>query len=91
MSLSDFAYAGRDTVNHLGKVALDIIRNASSEINNVAQQIINKIISQGGKEIERVLLNILRGAIEDVYQTPFRLLGKFGKQQLQKLKNKILR
>ena len=91
MSLPDFAYAGRDTVNHLGKVAPDIIRNASSEINNVAQQIINQIISQGGKEIERVLPNILRGATEDVYQTPFRLLGKFGKQQLQKFKNKILR
>ena len=30
--------------------------------------------------MERVLPKILRGAIEDVYQTPFRLLGKFGKE-----------
>ena len=43
-----FAYAGRDTVNQRGKFAPGIIKNASSEINNVAQQIINKIISQGG-------------------------------------------
>ena len=48
------------------------------------------MISQGGKEIERVLPKVRREAIEDVYQTPFRLLGNFGKQQLNKLKRKIL-
>ena len=86
----DFAYAGRYTINQVGKIAPGLIKNASSEINNIAQQRINQIITEGGNEIERVLPNILRGAIEDVYQTPFRLLGKFGRQQLQKLKNKIL-
>ena len=59
-------------------------------MNNVAQQRINQIISQGGKEVERALPKILWGAIEDTYQTPFRLLRNFGKQQLNKLKNKIL-
>ena len=44
----------------------------------------------GGAEIKRVLPKILRGAIEDVYQTPFRLLGKFEKQQFNKIKKKIL-
>ena len=33
-----------------------------------------------------MLPKIIQGAIENVYQTPFRLLGKFGKKQLQKLK-----
>lgn len=46
---------------------------------------------QGGQEVERVLPKILRVAIEDVYQTPFRVLENFGKQQLQKIENKILR
>ena len=87
----DFAYAGRDTVNQVTKIAPGIIKNAGSEINNVAQQRLNKIISLGGKEMERVLPEILRVAIEDVYQTPFRLLGNFRKQQLNKLKNKMLR
>ena len=32
----DFVYAGRDTVNQLGKVAPGIIKNASSEINDIA-------------------------------------------------------
>ena len=55
------------------------------------EQRINQIISKDGVEVERVLPKILRGAIEDVYQTPFWLLGNFGKQQLNKLKRKILR
>ena len=67
----DFAYACRDTVNQVGKIAPGIIKNASNEINNMAQQRINQIVCQGGKEVERVLPKILRGAIEDVYQTPF--------------------
>ena len=41
--------------------------------------------------MERVIPKILRAATEDMYQTPFKLLGNFGKQQLNKLKNKLLR
>ena len=87
----------RDTVNQVGKVAPGIINTASLEINNITQQRTNQIISQvwvgeGGwdRKIKKVLPNILRGATEDVYQTTFCLLGKFGRQQLQKLQNKIL-
>ena len=90
MNRYEFAYAGRDTVNQAAKVAPGVIKNASNEINNVEKQRIDQIISQDGKEIERVLPKVLRGAIKDVYQTPFRLLGNFGKQQLNKLKRKIL-
>ena len=56
-----------------------MIKNAGNEINNIAKERINQIIAEGGKEAERVLPKILRGAIEDVYQTPFRLLKNFGK------------
>ena len=52
---------------------------------------LNQVINTGGAEIERVLPKILRGAIEDVYKTPFRHLGNFGKQQFNKIKRKILR
>ena len=85
----DFAYAGSDTFNQTAKVAPGVIKNASNELNNIAKEIINQIITQAGKEAERVLPKVLRGAIEDVYQTPFRLLRNFGKQQLNKLKRKI--
>ena len=87
----DFAYASRDTVNQEAKVAPGVIKAAADDINRVAEQRINQIISKGGAEVERVLPKILKGAIEDIYRTPFRLLGNFGKQQLNKLKRKILR
>ena len=67
------AYAGRDTVNQLGKIGPGVTKKISSETKNIAQQHIQQAISQGGKELERILPKILRGAIEDVYQTPFRL------------------
>ena len=45
----DFAYAGRDVANHVGKVAPGVTKNASSKINNVAEQGMGQIISNGGK------------------------------------------
>ena len=83
----DFAYAGRDTVNQAAKVAPGIIQAAADNINKIAEQ---QIFSKGSAEVQRVLFKILWGAIEDVCQTHFRLLGNFGKQQLSKLKRKIL-
>ena len=56
----DFAYAGGDTVNQVGKIAPGLIKNTSPEINNIAQQRMNEIISQGGKEVERILSKIFR-------------------------------
>ena len=87
----DFAYAITDTANQAAKVALGVIKAATNDTNKIAEQRINQIISKGGAEVERVLPKILREAIEDVYQTPFRLLGNFGKQQFNKIKRKILR
>ena len=87
----DFACARRDTVNQAAKVAPGVIKAAADDINKVAEQMINQIISKGGAEVDRVFPKILKGAIEDVYKTPFRLLGNFGKQQLNKLQRKILR
>ena len=63
-----------------------MIKAATNDINNIANGRINLIILQGGIVVERVLPKILRGAIEDVYQTPFRLLDNFVKQRLNKFK-----
>lgn len=51
----DFAYAGRDTVNQAAKVAPSIIKAATNDVNKIAEQRINQVISQGGKELECVL------------------------------------
>ena len=59
-------------VNQAAKVVPDVIKAATNDINNIAKDRINQIISQGSKEVERVLPKILRGTIKDVYQMPFR-------------------
>ena len=89
----DFAYARRDVFNQAAKVVPRLIKGTTNEIDKITQQRINQIISQRGKEVECVLPKILRGATEDVYQTqtPFRLLGNFGKKQLNRIKNKCLK
>ena len=62
----------------------------TNEINHIAKDRIDEIVLQRGKEIERALPKILRGTTVDVYQTPFRMLGNFRKQQLNNFKRKIL-
>ena len=75
----DFAYAGRHTVNQVGKIVPVIIKQATGQIDKISQHRINQFIRSGSAEIERVLPKVLCGAIKDVYKTPFRLLGNFGK------------
>ena len=62
-----------------------MIKNASLEISDIAQQRINQIISQGGKEVESILPKILRGAIEDIRNT-FSDAGEFWKTTTLKTK-----
>ena len=87
----DFPYAGRDVVNQAGKVAPKLISEATGEINKIAQQRIDQVVQSGGAEIERVAPKIIRGTIEEVYKTPFRLLGNLGKNQFQKIKSKLFK
>ena len=65
----DFAYAGREEM-WLIKLPKSCpqsdIKTATSDISNIAKERINQIIS---------FPKILKGAIEDVYQMAFRLLG----------------
>ena len=87
----DFAYTCRDIVNQVGKVTPKMISQATGEINKIAQQRIDQVVRSGGAEIERVALKIIRGAIGEVYKTPFRLLGNLGKKQFQKIKRKLFK
>ena len=87
----DFPYAGRDAVNQAGKIAPEIINKATSDINKIAKDRIDQMIKNGGAEVERIAPKIIRGAIEEVYKTPFRLLGNLGKKQFSKIKNKIFK
>ena len=87
----NFAHPGRDVVNQAGKVTPKLINQATGEINKIAQQRIDQVIRSGGAETERVAPKIIKGAIEEVYKTPFRLLGNLGKKQFQKIKRKLFK
>ena len=87
----DFAYAGRDTVNQVDKIAPGITNKATADINKLAKQGIDEVIRDGEAEIERVAPKIIRGAIEEVYKTPFRLLGNLGKKHFMKIKRRLFK
>ena len=87
----EFAYAGRDVVNQAGKVAPENISQATGNINKIVQDGIDQVTRTGGAEIERVAPKIIKGAIEEVYKTPFKLLGNLGKRQFEKIKRKLFK
>ena len=91
----DFAYAGRDVVNqafkNLDKTAHALIQNFKGERNDVLQQRNHQVITEGGAQLKEVGPQQLKGAIEDAYKTPFRLLGNFGKSKLAEAKRQLNR
>ena len=72
-----FAYARRHKVNQAAKVAPGVIKAATNDINNVSEKSANQIRSEGLKQSECISTKLLPGTTEDVYQTPFTLLGEF--------------
>ena len=78
-------------VDQAGKVAPGIISKAVADINKIAKQRIDQAIKNGGAEIERVAPKTIRGAIEEVHKTPFRLLGNLGKKQFLKIKRRLFK
>ena len=78
-------------MNQVGKIAPGIINKATADINKLAKQRIDQVIRQAGVEVERVAPKIIRGAIEEVYKTPFRLLGSLGKKHFMKIKRRLFK
>ena len=87
----DFTYASPDVVNQVGNIAPKIITKATSDINKIAKERIDQIVRSDGAEIEHVAPKIIKDAIEEVYKTPFRLLGNLGKKHFQKIKRKLFK
>ena len=95
MNRHDFAYAGRDTVNqtlkNLNNTAPKLISQTSKEVSKIVEARIKQVINDDGQQIQKITPQIIRGAIEDLYKTPFILLGKLGKQKLYELKRNVLK
>ena len=48
-------------------------------------------MSQGRQQIQKTAPQIIWGAIEDIFKTPYRLLGNLGKKKINQLKQKLSR
>ena len=66
-----------------------LINQTSKEVDKTAETRIRLVINDSGQQIQIIAPQIIQQAIEDVYKTPFRLLGGFGKQKLSQTKKKI--
>ena len=73
----------------LDRLALKLIGQASKEIDKIAESRIKQVINDSGQQIQKIAPKIIQGAIEDIYKTPFRLLGKLGKQKIAELERRI--
>ena len=73
----------------LDTLASKIIGQASKEIDKIAEARIRQVINDGGQHVQKIAPQIIRGAIEDVYKIPFRLLGNLGKKKFAQLKRKL--
>ena len=95
MNRYDFAYAGQDTVNQamkgLDTLAPKLINQTSREIDKIAEARIKQVLNDGRQQIRKLVPQIIRSAMENVYKTPFGLLGNLGKQKLSQLKRKLSR
>ena len=69
----------------------NVIRTASRELDTIAARRINQITCQTGQEIQRIAPAVIKGAIEELYKTPFRLLGAFGRKKYQLMKQRVVR
>ena len=70
-------------------LAPKVIGQAIKEIDKIAEARIGQVINDGGQQIQKFPPQIIQGAMEDVYKTPFRLFGKLGKQKFPQLKRKL--
>ena len=73
----------------LDTLAAKLINQAPKEIGKIAEARIRQVVNSGGPQIQKIAPQIIQGAIEDVYKTPFRLLGKLDKQKFSQLKRKL--
>ena len=79
------------TFDRAGDLAPNVIGTASRELDTIAARRINQITCQTGQEIQRIAPGIIKGAIEELYKTPFRLLGAFGRKKYKQMKQRVAR
>ena len=94
----DFAFAGRNTVNqaakHLDTLAPKLVNQlmskATTGLDNITAKRVEQISRETGQTLKQIAPGLIRGAIEELYKTPFRLLGNLGRKKCKALKKKSI-
>ena len=81
----DFAYPGRDTVNQ-----------ASKQLNVLAPKLLDQLTAGLDKvsanrvyQLKQMAPRLIKGAVEELYKTPFRLLENAGEKKYDSIKKKL--
>ena len=93
----DFAYAGKDTVNqaakHLNSLAPQLVNQlmdrATTGLDKVTAKRVEQLSRETGQTLKKIAPGLIRGAIEELYKTPFRLLGNLGRKIYKELKKNV--
>ena len=93
----DFAYAGKDAVNQAAKLlnslAPQLVNQLMDRATTGLDKVIAKRVEQLSRETDQTLKKIaprlIRGAIEELYKTPFCLLGNLGRKKYKELKKNV--
>ena len=59
----------------------ELIDKASRDLDMIAARRINQLTYNTGREVHRIAPGLIKGAIEELYRTPFRLLGQCGRNK----------
>ena len=85
----DFAYAGRDTVNQAAKHMDTLAPKLVDQLMSKATAGLDKISAKRVEQIKQIAPGLIKGAVEELYKTPFRLLGNIGRKKYKVLKKKV--
>ena len=78
-------------MNRAQAAAPILLSRASLELDKVAAKRIDQIAQRTGETLQKIAPDIIRGAIEELYKTPFRLLGRFGRKKYKELKSGVFK
>ena len=86
----DFAYTGKNTVNQVAKHLDTLAPKLVNQLMSKATTGLDNITAKRVEQIKQIAPGLIRGTIEELYKTPFRLLGNLGRKKYKALKKKYL-
>ena len=85
----DFAYAARNTVNQAAKHLDTLAPKLVNQLMSKATTGLDNITAKQVEQIKKIAPGLIRDAIEELYKTPFHLLGNLGRKKYKALKKSI--